>query len=78
MDAELIGAVRRFNRVVTQRIGVLNDGYLARDRPLGPARVLWELGPDGIDVRTLRSRLDLDSGYLAGCCGPWRRTAWRW
>jgi len=65
MDAKLVGAVRRFNRVVTQRIGVLNDAYLARHRPLGPARVLWELGPDGIDVRTLRSRLDLDSGYLS-------------
>src|SRR4051812_15685961 len=65
MDAELIEAVRRFNPVGTPRIGALNDGYLARDRALGPARVLWELGRDGIDVRTLRSRLDLDSGYLS-------------
>jgi DNA-binding MarR family transcriptional regulator/GNAT superfamily N-acetyltransferase len=27
--------------------------------------VLWEIGPDGCDVRALRSRLDLDSGYLS-------------
>jgi DNA-binding MarR family transcriptional regulator/GNAT superfamily N-acetyltransferase len=27
--------------------------------------VLWEIGSDGCDVRRLRSRLDLDSGYLS-------------
>jgi DNA-binding MarR family transcriptional regulator/GNAT superfamily N-acetyltransferase len=50
---------------VTQRIGALNDAYMSRDRPLGQARVLWEIGPDGCDLRALRSRLDLDSGYLS-------------
>jgi DNA-binding MarR family transcriptional regulator/GNAT superfamily N-acetyltransferase len=60
-----IGDVRRFNRTVTQRIGALNDAYMSRDRPLGQARVLWEIGPDGCDLRSLRSRLDLDSGYLS-------------
>lgn len=65
MDAELVGRVRWFNRTVTQRIGALNDAFLSRDRPLGPARVLWEIGPDGMEVRVLRSRLDLDSGYLS-------------
>ena len=57
--------VRSFNRLVTQRVGALNDHYLARDRPLGEARVLWEIGEDGCDVRLLRTRLDLDSGYLS-------------
>jgi DNA-binding MarR family transcriptional regulator/GNAT superfamily N-acetyltransferase len=65
MDAGLVRAVRRFNRVVTQRVGALNDAYLARSRPLGFARVLWELEPGGTDVRALRSRLGLDSGYLS-------------
>ena len=60
-----IADIRRFNRTVTQRIGALNDGYMASDRPLGQARVLWEIGPAGCDVRLLRSRLDLDSGYLS-------------
>jgi DNA-binding MarR family transcriptional regulator len=45
-------------------VGALDDRYLSRDRPLGEARVLWEIG-DGCDVRVLRSRLDLDSGYLS-------------
>ena len=61
----MIGQVRRFNRTVTQRAGALDDAFLARGRPLGQARVLWEVGPDGCDVRLLRARLDLDSGYLS-------------
>lgn len=60
-----IEQVRRFNRLVTQRVGALNDHYLARDRPLGEARLIFEIGPDGADVRALRARLDLDSGYLS-------------
>jgi GNAT superfamily N-acetyltransferase len=65
MDAGMVGQVRSFNRTVTQRIGALNDEFLSRDRPLGQARLLWEIGPDGCDIRLLRSRLDLDSGYLS-------------
>jgi DNA-binding MarR family transcriptional regulator/GNAT superfamily N-acetyltransferase len=65
MDRNMIDQVRRFNRTVTQRIGALDDAFLSRDRPLGQARVLWEIGPDGTDVKRLRSRLDLDSGYLS-------------
>jgi len=61
----MIDQVRRFNRTVTQRAGALDDTFLARGRPLGQARLLWEIGPDGCDVRDLRSRLDLDSGYLS-------------
>src|SRR5713226_999827 len=60
-----VGQVRSFNRLVTQRVGALNDHYLARERPLGEARLLWEIGAEGSDVRKLRSRLDLDSGYLS-------------
>lgn len=65
MDPDLVDGVRRFNRTVTQRIGALDDGFLARARPLGEARVLWEIGAAGCDVRELRERLDLDSGYLS-------------
>ncbi len=65
MEASLISQVRRFNRTVTQRVGALDDEFLARHRPLGQARLLWEIGPHGADVRALRARLDLDSGYLS-------------
>jgi DNA-binding MarR family transcriptional regulator len=65
MDGTKIENVRRFNRTVTQRVGALNDHYLSRDRPLGEARVLWEIGQQGCDIRQLRSRLDVDSGYLS-------------
>jgi DNA-binding MarR family transcriptional regulator/GNAT superfamily N-acetyltransferase len=65
MDPRMVGQVRGFNRTVTQRIGALHDRFLSRDRPLGQARLLWEIGPEGSDIRLLRSRLDLDSGYLS-------------
>jgi DNA-binding MarR family transcriptional regulator/GNAT superfamily N-acetyltransferase len=65
MDAEAVAQVRRFNRAVTQRVGALDDHYLSRDRPLGEARLLWEIGTGGEDVRALRARLDLDSGYAS-------------
>src|SRR3954453_11146936 len=60
-----VAQVRRFNRTVTARVGALNDHFLGRERPLGEARLLWEIGPDGCEVRLLRARLGLDSGYVS-------------
>jgi DNA-binding MarR family transcriptional regulator/GNAT superfamily N-acetyltransferase len=60
-----IEQVRRFNRTVTQRVGALGDRFLARDRPLSEARMLWEIGTEGCEVRALRNRLELDSGHAS-------------
>jgi DNA-binding MarR family transcriptional regulator/N-acetylglutamate synthase-like GNAT family acetyltransferase len=65
MLPDQISQVRRFNRLVTQRAGALNDHFLGRDRPLGESRLLYEVGPEGADLRDLRRRLGLDSGYVA-------------
>jgi DNA-binding MarR family transcriptional regulator/GNAT superfamily N-acetyltransferase len=65
MHPEMVSQVRRFNRAVTQRVGALDDRFLARDRPLGEARLLWEIGDERVPLRSLRARLDLDSGYLS-------------
>lgn len=65
MIPEHVQQVRRFNRLVTQRAGALDDHFLGRDRPLGESRVLWEIGAAGADLRELRARLGLDSGYLS-------------
>ncbi|MFT2017254.1 GNAT family N-acetyltransferase [Streptomyces sp. 796.1] len=64
-QAAEIQQVRRFNRTVTERVGVLHDRYLGRERPVGEARLLWEIGEQGQDVRQLRERLGLDSGYVS-------------
>jgi hypothetical protein len=56
-----VDLVRRFSRVVTQRIGALDDAYLSRGRSLGLSRLLWEIEPAGSEVRLLRARLGLDS-----------------
>jgi DNA-binding MarR family transcriptional regulator len=65
MQRALVAEVRRFHRLITKRAGALEDHFLGRDRPLGESRVLYEIGTRGADLRTLRSRLDLDSGYLS-------------
>src|SRR5215470_4482223 len=64
VSSEDITALRRFNRYFTRRIGVLDDHYLGQDRPLGQARLLYEIG-DGVSLRELRGRLGLDAGYLS-------------
>ncbi|MFL4906529.1 GNAT family N-acetyltransferase [Streptomyces sp. MMS24-I2-30] len=61
---EDVAAFRRFNRCFTRRIGVLDDRYLGQNRPLGEARLLFEIG-DGVPLRELRTRLGLDAGYLS-------------
>ena len=63
--SEPIQTIRRFNRTVTRRIGALEESYLSRGRPLGQARLIFEVGPGGADLGALRLRLGLDSGYLS-------------
>ncbi len=67
MLPDQIARVRRFNRLVTQRVGALDDHFLGRRRPLGASRLLYEIGPgpDGADLRDLRRRLGLDAGYVS-------------
>ncbi|MFE2099664.1 GNAT family N-acetyltransferase [Streptomyces sp. NPDC059468] len=45
-------------------MGALDDHYLGQDRPLGEARLLFEVG-EGTSLRELRNRLGLDAGYLS-------------
>src|SRR3954468_16613592 len=45
MERARVAEVRRFNRTVTAEVGALSDRFLGRDRALGEARLLWEIGP---------------------------------
>ena len=65
MPDAAIQQVRRFNRLVTRRVGALDQSYLSRGRPLGEARLIFEIGLAGADARSLRAALGLDSGYLS-------------
>ncbi|MBV8795287.1 MAG: winged helix-turn-helix transcriptional regulator, partial [Hyphomicrobiales bacterium] len=65
MDESSLQSVRRFNRLVTQRVGALEVDYLRRGRPLAEARLIFEITADGADARALRGKLGLDSGYLS-------------
>jgi DNA-binding MarR family transcriptional regulator/GNAT superfamily N-acetyltransferase len=65
MPASAVEQVRSFNRTVTRRVGALSNSFLGLDRPLAEARMLWEIGTDGCEVRALRARLGLDSGHAS-------------
>ncbi len=60
-----VAQVRSFNRTVTQQIGALESHFLGRGRSLGACRVLFEIGREGVEIRQLRARLGLDSGYTS-------------
>ena len=61
-----VAAVRAFNRLYTNVIGVLRGGYLNTPYSLTEARLLFELGQrDRTEVSALRRGLDIDGGYLS-------------
>jgi DNA-binding MarR family transcriptional regulator/GNAT superfamily N-acetyltransferase len=60
-----IDSLRSFHRTVTARVGALETEYLGRGRPLGECRLIWEIGPEGTELRALRRRLGLDPAYLS-------------
>ena len=65
MSDAAVQQIRRFNRLVTRRVGALDQSYLSRGRPLGEARLIFEIGVAGAEARELRAALGLDSGYLS-------------
>ena len=61
-----VAAVRAFNRFYTRLIGVLGEGVVDSPYSLTEARVLFELAQaDVSEVVDLRTRLQLDAGYLS-------------
>jgi GNAT superfamily N-acetyltransferase len=64
MDPVVIDRIRRFNRIVAERIGALEDRFLGRGRPMSEARVLWEIGADGAEFAALGARLGVEAACL--------------
>jgi DNA-binding MarR family transcriptional regulator/ribosomal protein S18 acetylase RimI-like enzyme len=68
-----IEALRVFNRFWTTRIGVLDASHLGTPFSVTEARTLFELAQrDDTPVGELRTRLDLDAGYLSRLLAAFR------
>ncbi len=63
---ENIQSIRRFNRMYTRRIGLLNRGLLSTRFSLSQARVIFELAQqEEINSSDIAQKLGMDPGYLS-------------
>lgn len=71
MTEERVAAVREFNRLYTNVMGILAEGLLGTSYSLTEARVIFELAQrePTAKVADLRSQLGIDAGYLSRILG---------
>jgi DNA-binding MarR family transcriptional regulator/GNAT superfamily N-acetyltransferase len=66
MSEQQVATVRRFSRLYTQRLGILDDGWLGGGYSLPTVRVMFEIATASrATARDIADRLRLDPGYLS-------------
>jgi DNA-binding MarR family transcriptional regulator/GNAT superfamily N-acetyltransferase len=77
VDAGTISAIRDFNRLYTQQLGLLDRGFLGSKLTLTEARVLYELAQrSDVTASEIAAVLHLDMGYLSRILGKFQRRGW--
>jgi DNA-binding MarR family transcriptional regulator/N-acetylglutamate synthase-like GNAT family acetyltransferase len=71
---DAIETVRRFNRLYTRQLGLLDQGLLGSEFTLTESRILYELAKRGESTATEIAReLGIDLGYLSRLLGKFER-----
>ena len=66
INQEAISNVRTFNRFITQRIGVLEEGLLQSPYSLPEAKIIFEMAnAKNVTTKDLDGKHELDAGYLS-------------
>ena len=76
MPDAMVDQVRRFNRMVTESVGALSDHFLGRERPLGEARLLWEMDSTAASCGYCARAWDSTLAISAVCCARLRPPVW--
>ena len=65
-DADIVGAIRRFNRDYTKRVGLLHGALLQHGFTLAEIRVMWEIAhKDHITAGEIATRLGMDPAVVS-------------
>jgi hypothetical protein len=70
MDESQLQSVRRFNRLVTQRVGAIEVDYLRRGRPLAQARLILKTAPVALTPVIFAAGSGWIPAISAACCNP--------
>jgi len=77
VDPGTVSAIRDFNRLYTQQLGLLDRGFLGSKLTLTEARVLYELANRAdVTAGEIATALHLDVGYLSRILGKFRKRGW--
>lgn len=72
-----VGALRRFNRFYTRRMGVLDPHYMGSELSLVEARIFYEIAVgEPVLAKAIQEAVGIDPGYLSRIVGKFAQRGW--